>query len=604
MLFKILHGDKSRISTDITPYHEGYCYVTHDGDFYVDMNNERVKLNAKDAETLTGLTVEEILASSQADWSIDDATNPAYVKNRTHYKTVQELVYIDENNITLKSYGSYCYTSYEIETPPSVGDEINITFNGTTYNFVIQNAGDDEWGPFASLGDKFEDIENNTLKYGFRIEWMQYGGWYISLYAKTTTINSFKMSVDHNTYVQLPEEYISYKPGRVVAGKAFIVDGEECVADDHAEIFNDYGRNVATGYYSHAEGSGTTSNGYASHTEGYYTSASGMYGSHSEGDHTISSGGASHAEGYYTSASGFISHAQGEATNAFGRASHAEGIYSFASGEASHAEGYYKSALSVKLSGAENALTYEIVGGLDASTYQNLLYQGVALYYNYPVHCTGVTITNNKITHISVDKTLSAYGGLTNSNVSVYIGSVASGNGSHAEGMATIASSEYQHTQGKFNLSDTTNKYAHIVGNGTSAVARSNAHTLDWDGTAWFAKAVKIGGANQDDAQELATQAYVDALIAALRPKHATVYLPASGWIGEASPYYQVVDINGVTEFSQVDLKPNAEQLEIFRNKDIAFVTENEDGVVTVYVLGDKPANDYTMQVAITEVTV
>lgn len=60
MLFKILHGDKSRISTDITPYHEGYCYVTHDGDFYVDMNNERVKLNAKDAETLSGVSWETI----------------------------------------------------------------------------------------------------------------------------------------------------------------------------------------------------------------------------------------------------------------------------------------------------------------------------------------------------------------------------------------------------------------------------------------------------------------------------------------------------------------------------------------------------------------
>ena len=60
MLFKILHGDASRISTNITPYHEGYCYVTHDGDFYVDMNNDRVKLNAKDAETLTGMSLEDL----------------------------------------------------------------------------------------------------------------------------------------------------------------------------------------------------------------------------------------------------------------------------------------------------------------------------------------------------------------------------------------------------------------------------------------------------------------------------------------------------------------------------------------------------------------
>lgn len=67
MLFKILHGDVSRISTNITPYHEGYCYVTHSGDFYVDMNDERVKLNAKDAETLMGASLTTILTNSELE---------------------------------------------------------------------------------------------------------------------------------------------------------------------------------------------------------------------------------------------------------------------------------------------------------------------------------------------------------------------------------------------------------------------------------------------------------------------------------------------------------------------------------------------------------
>lgn len=66
MLFKILYGDKARISTDITPYHEGYCYVTYDGDFYVDMNNERVKLNAKDAETIMGMSLNDAINNALA----------------------------------------------------------------------------------------------------------------------------------------------------------------------------------------------------------------------------------------------------------------------------------------------------------------------------------------------------------------------------------------------------------------------------------------------------------------------------------------------------------------------------------------------------------
>lgn len=80
------------------------------------------------------------------------------------------------------------------------------------------------------------------------------------------------------------------------------------------------------------------------------------------------------------------------------------------------------------------------------------------------------------------------------------------------------------------------------------------------------------------------------------------VTLLASEWVGDSSPYSQVVAVDGATENSQVDLTPSVEQLAIFHHKDLAFVTENEDGVVTVYAIGDKPMNDYTIQVTITEV--
>lgn len=82
----------------------------------------------------------------------------------------------------------------------------------------------------------------------------------------------------------------------------------------------------------------------------------------------------------------------------------------------------------------------------------------------------------------------------------------------------------------------------------------------------------------------------------------AYVDLLASNWQGTESPYSQVVAVEGATENSQVDLTPSVEQLSIFHNKDLAFVTENEDGVVTVYAVGQKPTNDYTIQVTITEV--
>lgn len=82
------------------------------------------------------------------------------------------------------------------------------------------------------------------------------------------------------------------------------------------------------------------------------------------------------------------------------------------------------------------------------------------------------------------------------------------------------------------------------------------------------------------------------------------VTLVADSWVGNTSPFSQIVHIDGVTKNSQVDLTPSVEQLSVFYEKDITFVTENEDGVVTIYVIGQKPINDYTIQVTITEVVV
>jgi hypothetical protein len=72
-------------------------------------------------------------------------------------------------------------------------------------------------------------------------------------------------------------------------------------------------------------------------------------------------------------------------------------------------------------------------------------------------------------------------------------------NYSAAEGKGTIASSSCQHVEGKYNIEDTENKYIHIAGNGnddTGEIVQSNAHTLDWNGNAWFAGDVTYGTNN------------------------------------------------------------------------------------------------------------
>ncbi len=86
---------------------------------------------------------------------------------------------------------------------------------------------------------------------------------------------------------------------------------------------------------------------------------------------------------------------------------------------------------------------------------------------------------------------------------------------SHAEGYSTIAASMYQHVQGKNNIEDNLDKYAHIVGNGEDENNRANAHTLDWEGNAWYAGKLTQEGTPTED-KDLTTKKYVDDKVSSL----------------------------------------------------------------------------------------
>lgn len=89
-------------------------------------------------------------------------------------------------------------------------------------------------------------------------------------------------------------------------------------------------------------------------------------------------------------------------------------------------------------------------------------------------------------------------------------------------------------------------------------------------------------------------------------PKPASVTLYADRWMQTDNEirYHQVVAVNNaiITPHSQVDLQPSAEQLVIFHEKDLAFVAENTDGIITVCCIGQVPVHNYTIQATVTEV--
>lgn len=241
--------------------------------------------------------------------------------------------------------------------------------------------------------------------------------------------------------------------GKIGTGSSAIGVGVEASGDtSHAEGDS----TQALGDTSHAEGYRTAASGKNSHAEGFATISSGKYGSHAEGSNTTASGDyGSHAEGSNTIASGVASHAEGSSTTASNYYSHAEGDSTTASGENSHSEGKYTTA-SGESSHAEGDST-------TASAYCS--------------HAEGNCTT-------------------------------ASGENSHAEGVSTIASSQNQHVQGKYNIEDLNGTYAHIVGNGEDG-KNSNAHTLDWEGNAWYAGKLSQEGTPTED-KDLVTKKYVD----------------------------------------------------------------------------------------------
>ena len=187
----------------------------------------------------------------------------------------------------------------------------------------------------------------------------------------------------------------------------------------------------------------------------------------------IASGSYSHAEGYATTASAYYSHAEGFKTEASDGYSHAEGYSTTAGGSATHAEGY-----GSKTSGVAS-------------------------------HAEGSNTTaSGSSSHAEGNQTTASGSG---SHAEGY-STKATSEDCHAEGRGTRATASCQHVQGKYNIEDP--NYAHIVGNGNSAIERSNAHTLDWDGNAWFAGDVYVGSTSDTNKNEgskkLATEEYVD----------------------------------------------------------------------------------------------
>lgn len=295
----------------------------------------------------------------------------------------------------------------------------------------------------------------------------------------------------------------------------------------HAEGYN----TAASGKNSHAEGTGTSAVGVDAHAEGHYSNAEGNYShaegsakaigssSHAEGD-SISSGANAHSEGFGSTASGLWSHAEGASTTASGGDSHAEGSHTSAEGDHSHSEGAESKALGSK-SHAEGYFTTangeashaEGRGSIARGDYSHAEGKGQAIgncshaegtgshARGAGSHAEGAADADGENSHAENEG--HAVG--KNSHAEGFM-AFANGEASHAGGIGTKANGIAQTVIGESNKTHDGSSRAgseklFVIGNGDNTQnIRSDAHTLNRDGTAWYQKDVKAGGSDDANA--------------------------------------------------------------------------------------------------------
>lgn len=455
----------------------------------------------------------ETIAASKPDWNQNDETALGFIKNKPFGDTGKyDFIPVFENGV-FGRLASYVYFGDDLAVDFVLGDFYKVVFNGVDYICEAKKE-----GQFTYLGnpvgylETFADVfmtDLSKLDWGTEEPFCIFNGTMIvkdaspdpkvSLYKRKSIVN------------MLDRKYIDYIPGEKTGLKKIIFNDTEYICGDNSEVFNDYINNKAIGEYSHAEGFDTIASGAYSHAEAFKTIAEGAY-AHAEGSQTKATGLSSHAEGDEVEAKGSYSHAEGHFTTSLGLRSHVEGMHTIATGAMSHVQGKYNLVDDSVPRYAESFISPVDWPEYDGEKIVYLLNQDRPKFNNQ----TGQFTITDEITEI-------AYKNLQKGNLFLFTRPENNTIYEYYEIVDFVSSREdgnttlYKFSYGKCVRNEKTGgegaKLAHIVGNGTEENARSNAHTLDWEGNAWFAGDVYVGstsGTNKDEgSKKLATEEQV-----------------------------------------------------------------------------------------------
>lgn len=392
---------------------------------------------------------------ARSDWNQNDETAPDYVKNRTHYEEVVESVIVENVTLNVAQGSPIGFSSMNEFALNEIKDGVTYTvvWDGTSYECVANpctGTAPPIVGTYNAIGNR-SIINSSNVDSGEPFVILVAGGGSVFVLSKTSGTYTLSLKCPETVVHQIPHKYI----------KDVLLKSEQILTDDElTQVRNNLkfiGKNV-TGQSFTIDGKTVVASDSAEIFGDYSTNIATGQWSIAEGSGTIAKGRASHAEGAYTQALNDGCHVEGYQTLATGYWSHAEGEMTRVTSYASHAEGSYCTLPDgTKRYGTASGYASHVEGGGCHATASCSHVEGLA--------------------------------------------TTASGAQAHAEGRYTIAAGGAQHVEGIANVEDTEGKYIHIAGNGTFD-ARSNAHTLDWEGNAWFQGDVYVGstsGNNKDE---------------------------------------------------------------------------------------------------------
>ena len=303
------------------------------------------------------------------DWNQNDATQPDYIKNRTHY--VADAIHPDiewdgrpegKTYFIVEQYENssvYCAkVSDKIFTREELLETEVITKNGEEiFNTIITEEIQWQEIPGALVTELMLLIINNAQE--FQNTMIQNGIIFPSDFSEGLYLMGVREGLEPVRYVSnmnfpqdiqeidkkfLPNSNItnsgkhslSQIQDTAYTGIAIKTKNPNAYALDNTLTDNE--PIGATGAFASSFGGTSSAQGKRSLAEGTNTVAKGKY-SHVEGDNSVALGNDSHAEGLNCVSFGSGSHSEGGSTQAIGMHAHSEGVNTVAIGDASHTGG-------------------------------------------------------------------------------------------------------------------------------------------------------------------------------------------------------------------------------------------------------------------------